>query len=648
MKYTLLVLIALALNVSAQQHFCALSKQKQAKMLLGKTTDADQTRLLDQYDVTFHHLDLKVERNSTVISGNVRTLARVAAATLDSFAFELHRNLIIDSVTSLGNIVPVIRENDFAYAVLPGQLALNDVADITIYYHGDANVAGGAAIGSGFTSQNDTRWGEQVTWSLSQPYSAYEWWPCKQSLKDKIDSTYTFITTSNENKAGSQGLLQAVVPLPGNKVRYEWKSAYPIDYYLISVAVARYAEFKSWAHKGEGEEGPDSVMVLDYIYNNTSAINTLKPIFDQTAAMIRAFNSLFGTYPFANEKYGHCVAPLSGGMEHQTMTTIGAINFGVVAHELGHQWFGDNVTCSNWKDIWLNEGFATYCEYLAYQALQPQNAAQEMFSNHAQVMQLPGGSIAFTDETNVGRIFDSRLTYAKGGAFAHILRYITDNDSVFFDFLKSYQQQYKHATASTTDFQTLLEFKTGKDFSQIFDQWFYGEGFPTYNVGWNQLDDTLYIRSIQGTSSSATPLFTTPVEFKIVTTQLDTIVQVLYDKNEKWFRIPMSKQVVSLQVDPNNWIINSSSVSKDVTITGFGEISHVQRLNVYPNPSAGKLIIEDAAFATHIKISDITGKLVMEGQFNGTSADVSQLHQGVYIIELSNTQERGVARFVKN
>lgn len=646
MKYFFLFLMSLAWHAQAQQHPCAVSKQRSWNHRLGKSADNSQVKLMDEYDVKFHHLNLDVEANTTQISGNVRTVAQVVATSLDTFGFELHQQLTVDSVVWNHTQLTVNRKTHFVYVILPVPATQGALVDLTIYYHGDAHVDGGAAIGSGFTSQLDSRWGgNQVTWSLSQPYSAYEWWPCKQSLQDKIDSTFTFITTSASYKAGSQGVLQNVVSLPGNKARYEWKSFYPVDYYLVSVAVADYSEYITYARKVPGQAGPDSVMIQDYVY--PAALADVKPVFDQTAGIVTAFSELFGAYPFANEKYGHTLAPLSGGMEHQTMTTIGVINFSIVAHELGHQWFGDHVTCKTWKDIWLNEGFATYCEYLAFQKLQPANAANDMFSNHAQVMQSGSGSIWFEDTANVGRIFDSRLTYAKGGSFIHILRFEINNDSLFFDILRTYQQQFAFSTAGTLDFKALLELKTGRDFTQVFDQWFYGEGFPAFQVGWNVVDDTLYIRSNQSGTSSSTPLFITPVEYKLVTTGLDTVIRVMHGKNLEWYKVPFKREIVNVQVDPNNWIINTSSVSKDVSITGVGKINAVLKVKVYPNPATSTLTIEEASFASEINVYDLTGKRILTQPFTGSAVDVQSLDPGMYLIELTDGVQRGVARFIR-
>lgn len=637
MKYLMLILSVFTLHVQAQQHQCAIAKQASSKRsLLAKAASIGEQQLMSQYDVTFHHLKLNVERNSTLISGSVRTIAKVTASGLDTFGVELHRQLIVDSmVLGNGSKPTVNRDNDFAFIILPNSLTKGQAIDLTIYYHGDAAVKASAAIGQGFSTGVSGRWGNEATWSLSQPYSAYEWWPCKQSLQDKIDSVFVDVTTSNENKVGSQGLLKAVVSLPNNKVRYEWKSFYPIDYYLISVAVAKYVEYKTYARIGE-----DSIFIQDYIYDNPQTLITFKPVLDQTAKMLEAFSEHFGMYPFATEKYGHAMAPFSGGMEHQTMTSIGVIDFGIVAHEVGHQWFGDHVTCKTWKDIWLNEGFATYTEYLAAEWLKPGTQAQEMTDNHSRIMQAPGGSVWVADTTSVSRIFDSRLSYAKGGAFVHILRFEVNNDSLFFAFLRQYQQQYAYATANTVEFKTLLEQITGKDFTQVFNQWFYGEGFPMFDVKWNQVNDTLYLISKQTTSSTVTPLFVTPVELLVKRAIGDTIIKVYQQQNDQLFKIPLKGAATFVQLDPNNWIINQATVLKDININGMNELGLAQiNFRYFPNPASSTITIESVSQPMQsAQINDITGKQILTSL--NSEIDIASLQQGIYILTIKTVDGR--------
>lgn len=643
MRYLTILLALLAANgVRGQEHFCALHKQHASKQVFGKTATTGQQVLMDAYDVVYHHLNVQVERDTTFIAGNVQTLARVAANQLDTFGFELHRNLSLDSVELPGGQnLNFNRVLDFAFVILPATLTKNQVIDITIYYHGTPPAAASAAIGAGFSSKASPSWGNRATWSLSQPYSAYEWWPCKQALQDKIDSLRVSITTSNENKAGSQGVLQQVVSLPNNKVRYEWKSGYPISSYLVSVAVAQYAEYKTYAHVGS-----DSILIQDYVYSNPLTLQTIQPILDQTAPMIEAFSARFGIYPFAAEKYGHSMAPFSGGMEHQTMTSIGVFNFGIVAHELGHQWWGDHVTCATWQDIWLNEGFASYCEYLAYEWLDSTGAQPLMQQVHSRVKAWPVGSIWFTDTTDVNRIFSSRLTYDKGNAFVHILRYEVNNDSLFFAFLKHFQQSFAYRNANTLQFKQSLEQFTGMNFTRVFDQWFYGEGFPVFEVVWKHENDTVYIKSTQVGSAETTPFFNTPVDYRIYYNNTYKQVRLIQDSVTQHYIIPVTGIVGSVQLDPDNWILNDATILQDNN-TGLNSLL-VQpiSLQAFPNPTSGMLEIKSNAEHGLLCILDIAGRelkhLPLKQQLN-----LRELEPGTYFLTLKTKDGLNTIKIIK-
>ncbi|MCS7073977.1 MAG: hypothetical protein NZ108_05885, partial [Bacteroidia bacterium] len=300
---------------------------------------------MNRYDVTFYKLDVNLERTSAYISGNATIQAKSTVTALDTVAFELHDNMQIDSIKINGIPVSYDRNNHGIYAYPSTPIPAGQFVTAQIFYKGDAAQGGSAAIGDGLSSRASQTWGNRVTWSLSQPYSAYEWWPCKQVLADKADSVHVFVTTDSSNKVGSNGILTAVVNLPNGKRRYEWKSRYPINYYLISVAVAQYIDYSFYANI----PGVPPVLVQNYIYNNPQTLPNFQQDIDETDDMMILLSQRFGTYPFWREKYGHCMAPFAGGMEHQTMTTQGFFERTLTAHELGHQWFGDNVTCASWQ-----------------------------------------------------------------------------------------------------------------------------------------------------------------------------------------------------------------------------------------------------------------------------------------------------------
>ena len=189
-------------------------------------------------------------------------------ASLDSFAFVLHQNHAIDSVYVNGAKRNFVRRDSLVLATAGTPITQNQLFDAIVYYKGTCPTGGAAAIGDGYNMASSPSWGNQVTWSLSESLCAYHWFPCKQDLRDKIDSSWVYATTDSANMVGSNGLLKNIVTI-GNKKRYEWKSKYPIDYYLISVATAKYKPYILYAKPQYLVN--DSIFIQNFIYDN--AIN---------------------------------------------------------------------------------------------------------------------------------------------------------------------------------------------------------------------------------------------------------------------------------------------------------------------------------------------------------------------------------------
>ncbi len=646
--------------VNAQQHLC--SKAKQASMAAHMAHQARTSALLSQishelkYDVKFVHLMLNLERNTKFVSGGVKTVATVTAAAMDTFACALHENHTIDSIRFNGALMSFTR-TDSTVKVAPAVPLTNSQSfTVTIYYKGTPPV-GGSAIGSGFSTGNSTSWGNQVTWSLSESIVAYHWWPCKQILTDKIDSSWVFVTTDSTNKVGSNGLLKNVVVV-GNKKRYEWKSRTPINYYLISVAIAKYKEYNLYAHPLYLPN--DSILIQNYIYdgaiNNPGWTSTQKVTLNKMPSVMELQCKLFGMYPFYKEKYGHCMAPFGGGMEHQTMTSLGFFEYYIDAHELGHQWWGDNVTCKSWGDIWINEGFASYTEHLTAQYLDPTNFASNLNSAHNSVMGQPGGKVFVTgqDTMDSNVIFDSRLTYDKGGAIIRTLQFVTNNDSTWFNCLRGFQNTYKNSTASVIDFKNYYQTFTGINATQFFNQWYYGEGYPTFNVKYYGAPGTMTIKSTQTTSfPSSIPLFITPMEYRITRTAMaDTVVRVMHSNAVETYTINMLGTPTGVVCDPNNWVINKVVGPALDNTLGLNEntISFAS-VKIGPNPTKGIFTItNDQNLEGKTEVFDITGKKLLEKKLSSEiTFDLGNYANGIYILKISdvNGNEKYSQKIIK-
>ncbi len=579
------------------------------------------------FDVKHYRIDLEVSDTSSFIRGNVCILSRAGENPLDSICLELSAFMEVDSVfLDSAAVYGIHHESDFLFVDPPGEIAPGTLFSTRIHYHGKGNEAGARG---GLSNRLDDRYNARVTYSLSEPFYARDWFPCKQDLNDKADSVSIFITTSGELMAGSNGMLENVVDLPGGLIRYEWRSRYPIAYYLISVAVADYKRYDFYVRNGAPG---DSMLISNFLYDHPMVLPDWKEDIDRTGALIGLYSDLFGAYPFRVEKYGHCMAPVGGGMEHQTMTTLQDFNFTLVAHELAHQWFGNYVTCGSWQDIWINEGFASYSEYIALRRLVSQDEADQWLT-YAQDMALgePEGSVYVPrqDSTDAGRLFDWELSYKKGAALVHMIRHALDEDSVFFRVLRTFLEDHAFGTATGEDFARTLESVSGKEFSDFFDQWYYGKGYPVFNMSWSQQGDTLSLTSSQEGTSGETPFFRMEMDYEIEyeNGKRDT-VRLLQQAPLEAYHLPVKARVVSIDPDPGNHVLDVSFITKRET--GQADFS------LYPNPFRDhfQIVFPEDGKEREIRITDPDGKLRWRQTFPGRQMDIRTdfLSNGPYIV----------------
>jgi len=647
MKKSLLLLVLLPVVSLAQKkvHPCSDYKSQRNSIQKSNSFSLQQIAETEKYDVHYYHLNLNMTNTSTTLSGSSEMQAH-ARENLDSALLEFHPSFTITAIEVDG--VPVSYNWNNTALKVPVDKTTGENFSVKVFYNGTPPTAATNPLGGGgMTNDDSPSWGNDVTWSLSEPFSAMEWFPVKQSLKDKIDSTKVWLTVPTACKGGSNGVLEQVVDLGNGTHRFEWTNNHMIDYYLISVAVAEYVEYTVVANP----VGSGPVTIQNFIYNNPGTLPNFQDDIDETVDFIELFATQFGPYPFADQKYGHCMAPIGGGMEHQTMTTQGFFNPTLTAHELAHQWFGDHVTCESWADIWVNEGFASYAEYLMLAELYPGDQVTDMQDRHQDIMSQTGGSVWVEDSLNDGAIFSSRLVYNKGAAIIHTLRFLMNNDSLFFVTLKEYQTMYADSTASAMNFITVAETETGMDFSNFMEEWYYGEGFPRYSVRWNMVGNDMLVEINHNTSKpSVTPLFTNDLELRFDRTSVaDTIIRFEITGNQNQFLIPNATNFVNITaIDPNNWIINGNlGIVNDPTFTvGIEEEATAENIVISPNPANGPFTItalsgEDCTYT----IVDGRGKVIKEGNFAGSATiDLGAEANGMYMIQVKGKDSEFVSR----
>ncbi|MGV3630414.1 MAG: M1 family aminopeptidase [Bacteroidota bacterium] len=634
-----------------KEKFSCASIKAHNSTLKSNTLSIQQIAETERYDVHFYFLDLSMTNLSTDLSGTAEIHGE-ARETLDSVLFELFDSFTISEIRFNG--VPVSYGRQLSAIKVPVNLQAGESFIIAIDYSGTPpDAASNPLGGAGMTNDTSPSWGNQVTWSLSEPYSAFEWFPCKQSLKDKADSSAVSITVPSTCKAGSNGILEEETDLGNGFTKFSWKHRYPIDYYLISVAVAEYVDYTIFANP---VGAPDPVPVVNYIYNNPETLPNFQEDIDETVDFIEYFSEIFGVYPFHTEKYGHCMAPLSGGMEHQTMTTQGFFEKTLTAHELAHQWWGDHVTCKSWADIWVNEGFASYAEYLMLEEMYPGEEVQDMNNRHQDIKSQAGGSIWVEDSLNGDRVFSGRLTYNKGAAFIHTLRFMLSNDQQFLQGLRNYQAAHSYDVALGTDVQQALEQISGLDLSEAFEQWYYGEGFPTYVAKWNVVGNELFVRLTHTASMpSVTPTFTNPLEMRFTRSGMpDTTIRFDVASNNELYVLSGLQNVTNLNsVDPKNWIINNlGSIQHDLSlgVNAVEDLEQQQEIILSPNPAQDFVTITTPGTQNFtLKILDPRGQLILGQQvLSNTVIDVSSWSNGLYLFELeAENGERIVRKIIR-
>ena len=608
MKHLFPALIILLISSFAYSQSTLCGKHKKFNtQLKSNSLSLNQIAETELYDVHFYHLDLNMNNLSTALSGTVRMDAS-SNVSLDSVLYELFSGYTITEIRVNGNAVDYSRNN--SAIKVPVNAGQNEIFSIETDYSGTPPTAATNPLGGAGMSQDDSpTWGNEVVWSLSEPFSAYEWFPCKQSLTDKADSSYFFITVPSNLKAGSNGLLEQVVDLGNGFSRYEWKHRHPIDYYLISVSVSSYVEYNVYANP---VGAPNPILIQNYIYDNPQTLINFQDDIDETVDFMELFYDLYGPYPFEDEKYGHCMAPFSGGMEHQTMTTQGFFTKGLTTHELGHQWWGDNVTCASWCDIWINEGFASYSEYLMLENLYPNESTGHMEDVHDNIMNQNGGSVWVLDSLNENRIFSGRLTYDKGAAIVHTMRYMVNDDALFFDILRDFQVTFKDSTAYGIDFKEALEEATGIDFNPVFEEWYFGEGYPTYSLLWQQTGEDVILQINHTTSKpNVTATFTNDLDIRFIRPGIgDTIVRFDISGNSNTFTINNIGTIASsISVDPENWIINRIGSIVQSNELGLNEPIMEDEISLHPNPSNGTFQIKNLKNKAEVTVYNLNGKV---------------------------------------
>lgn len=591
------------------------------------------------YDVTHHDLRFTINPDTTTpfISGVVSTTFR-ALSNMTTVTFDMATALAVSSVTMNGTGLTFTQSNYELNINLPTTLSTGTTATVIITYAGSPPQAEAA-----FT--RNTHAGTPVIYTLSEPFGARDWWPCKQDLNDKIDSFNIYITCPSAYIGVSNGLLQSSTTSGGNTTRH-YRHNYPIPAYLISLNVTNYVTYNIQA--GLGTVQNPFFPINNYLYpeGNTTTVQTA---INQTVPVMNVFEEKFGFYPYRNEQYGHVQFSWGGGMEHTTMSSMGGWSRSLIAHELAHQWFGDKITCGTWRDIWLNEGFAEYLAGLVVESLDgPASFISWKTTKINNITTASNGALYLTEAEalNVSRIFSSRITYNKGSMVVHMLRWKM-GDANFYQAVRNYLNDSNLAFgyAITADLKAHLEAVHGASLSEFFNDWVYMQGYPTYTItaqNWGAGQAKITVSQTQ--SDPSVTYFEMPLEIRLSgaggATQ-DVIVN--HTANGQQFIVSVPFVVTGVTFDPNKHIISKNNI---VTL-GTESFEWSATVSVYPNPTNDVLhvMMPSSLQLNKIEIYNTLGQL--EGEKSTADFSIADLASGVHWLKISTSEGIIYKNFIK-
>ena len=522
--------------------------------------DADSAHT---WDALHYNIEMEFFPSISEIDARVTITGISNDPGLDSLDVHLAQGLDIQAILVGWLAAGWSWDDDDLLIQLDRTYGVGDTFSVEVIYSGtpsmvyDPNAIGGMGM----------FWGNTV-YTYTDPEGARAWFPCFDKPFDKATFSAQY-TVPDGYIMAANGNPDSTVVNPNGTVTSYWTHDYPIETYLISIAMSNYAVFSDSYNE----------IPLDY-YVYPGHLTAAQYDFQLLPEMMESMVTRVGDYPF--EKYGMAEAPIFGGggaMEHQTMTTLGhsvVTGFGsgefLFMHELGHMWFGDALSLVDWPHVWLSEGFATYSEAIwaehqygwDYFLYYTQNSIQNVYLN-------------WENSSNRHSIYDpppgylfSHVEYEKAASVLHMLRYYMGHDT-FFDILNDYFETYKYGLVSTDDFQEECEEYYGDDLDWFFQQWVYGEGYPVFDyvtgiTGIPGGDYTIAL-GVSQTQDAELPAFMTDIDVCVYSGgNIAHIETVWLSQREEEVSFGYSgPEPDSVRLDPDSWILGRKNYDDSVT-----------------------------------------------------------------------------------
>ncbi len=645
MSFILLFLAGVPLP-SVQQH---LMLHKQEKLLQYPELLGDYWNPGHDYDVLHYFIDMTVDIPADSVWADVTITLEALSDTMTSIPLNFHWAYKIESIKE--------DDRDLAWSnvfidtfsvFLDREVTVGETLSITVSYHGSPAEQDGL-----FIAEDESE--DAVTFTDAEPQGARHWIPCYDEPSDKATFTQC-ITVPAGNDLVANGTLSSLEQ-NGQWWTYTWEEHYPQPTYLIAFAASKNFVTADTFAMVDGTQLPMRTWVLE--------VNDVRYRFDCTPGIVVYYSDIFPPYPYLDEKYDQLHAPIGGAMENTTCTFFNTYaNWGedwswVIAHELSHHWWGDWLTCATWADLWLNEGFATYCEVLWWEEKYGQEG-HDAYARRIMDIYLDHGQRHPIYDPPWSDLFGI-TTYKKGGSVLHMMRQVL-GDSIFFAGINEYGWQHANEAVITDDFQNVMEDVAGQDLDWFFDQWIYGPGHPHYEIGWN-LGKALSapytvefaIAQTQSKSKHYYP-FRMPLEIAVYSGGNEEIFTIIDSVGYQRFSVEVSAEPDSFRLDPCDKVlceITQHDDIDDVPDPGVSEDPTTQLVTLSADDVFTDLLNVDfsqpGADLVRLVLYDAAGRQVREF-YQGFSSryhrvyPVGELPAGVYFVRLEYGNDSAIVQ----
>ena len=604
------------------------------------------------FDVRCYQIGLKLPMTSGACTAQVRVTITSRAPALESLSLMMD-SLVCDSVKRNGTALAFTRPTGLLTIMLDAPLGSGESTAIDIFYHRRTGIPNRGF----FYFPRGSR--SAQCYSVAAPYDARFWFPCFDEPFDKAEQGCAISVTVPESlSVCANGLLDSVRRDSAAHTRtFSWCHRYPISTYLIVFAASNWFEYVQCYNRGL----PDSVVVRSFVWvqDTTYVQYNLRNITDMLA--FYCDTNRFGPYPF--ERYGHVYVTgfQYGGMENQTLTMLALyqVNEATVSHELSHMWWGDMVTCIDYRNIWLNEGFAEYwdAQYTEHQS--GHDAFLSLMDSRARSYFSEDAHNRFaTYNPPLSQVYAFGTIYCKGSWIQHMLRYL-ENDTVlaqtgvFYRALRAYGDSFRYRGASTQDYQRIHERSTGLDLSWFVDEWLYQAGYPQYRLAWSVEsvgpDFRVTTNLSQDNGSNAPAVFHMPVQIRfrrISGDTLDTLIVLPVRTSPQIDTFRLGFRPATVSFDPGKWLLGKVAV----LAIAEADIPHPAPELEISSPGLARGTIQfhcHAPATAELRIYDAAGREVRTFALNRGEAriafDAGMLPAGIYVARLA-TRHQAVSR----